>query len=164
MSTQPPTMDSQNGQILTTDPLLEALMEKLTQEGIEPHRLVVVLLTGAEMIFGEILELVDMPESFWEDSFWIKNPKRLTRHSFQNRSTGEIVSEVIFSDFDMIREGNIEVRPQGMVQLKYCDAQTRHNYYSAYLNFLEGRRIARAKDAGLDLTGRINPNLLKHTK
>jgi len=143
---------------------LEEMHSKLREEEIYPPALAVVLLSSTEMIFGEVLhdgryapETAATPGhgslSSGSNFVQIKNPKRFTRYTRMSRETSEIAFEFRMADFDYVEAGVVEFKHQGGFFLDNLDEISQLNYCNAYLNFLEGRRRARAKDAGIELVG-----------
>lgn len=162
MSTQPPSAPSPNDQNSTTSepappPDLLDVRAKLAAEGVEWKNLVVLLMSGSELIIGECADampfLTDSGEHFSvfekQDFIAVNNPKRISRVMLQNTATGEIRAESRLSDFDFVNAGTVEFKPNGIFFLDWCDYQTQFNCCAALLGFLIGRREQRAKEAGI---------------
>lgn len=148
MSTQLPTMNCQN-ESPTADPRIDDLRTRLAAEGIDILSLAVAFIGGNDSLIGE----VDEEHS---SDIRIKNPKLLTRMTFQDRRTGEIKNELRFSDLDFVHAGNVIVRPVAFFYLRWSDDITKLAYGNAYLGFLEGAKIAKAQEAGIVVPGNVN--------
>jgi hypothetical protein len=148
MSTQLPMLDCQN-EPQTTDPRLVELRSKLEAEGIDAANLVVLFLGGVDSVIGEHVRMED-------DTYIVKNPKLLTRMTFQDRRSGEIKNELRFSDLDFLHAGLAFFNPVGGFFLYLSDVVTQLAYCNAYLGFLEGAKIAKAQEAGIVMPGNTN--------
>jgi hypothetical protein len=143
MDTQQPTT------IFQSDPRITELHEKLRAEGINCLALVVLFLGGNDSVIGEHLVMEG-------ESYILKDPKLLTRMTFQDRRTGEIKNELRFSDLDFLHAGTTFFNPIGGFFLHACDAITQLAYGNAYLGFIEGAKLAKAQDAGIVMPGNVN--------
>lgn len=164
MSTEQPSQTSPSEPI-SIDPGVAAAHEKLKEFGVDAPGLAVCLIGQSEMLIGEVVnhELLLAPDvpvhgpllPNHQSAVALRNPRRLTRHTMVDRSTNQIGSQLVFSDFDFMSAGVIEVVPVAAFFLDWCDAQTQVNYCMAYLNFMEGRRRAQAEAAGIQLATNI---------
>lgn len=164
MSTQQPSTPSQSDPTSMSEEeaaaaLLPTIHKELEKFKVDPDVLLVVFLGDTEMVLGELLYDEEFekggkthPSIFQvADYVAIENPKRLTRLQLVNRETNQIALQIQFGDFDMISNGVIEVKPTGGFFLDWCDYATQLRYCKGYLNFLEGKRRASARAAGLVL-------------
>jgi hypothetical protein len=161
MDTQQPSPSSPNGSQST--PELESVHEEMKKQGMNPEALVMCVVGQNESIFGEVYDfpsyLVEDPEthekvpaSIFEkgDVVAVKNPKRFIRMNVQ-MGPGQMGFQLIFSDFDFIDGGVMEVKPTAAFFLSWLDADSQLRYCKAYLGWLDGKRKAQAKAAGLIL-------------
>lgn len=150
MPTQPPTLNCQNETpTISSDSRIADLEGKLREEGIDFQSLVVLFLGGVDSVIGAHTAMED-------DTYILKNPKLLTRMTFQDRRTGEIKNELRFSDLDFLHAGLAFFNPVGGFFLKACDEVTQLAYGNAYLGFLEGAKVAKAQEAGIVMPGSVN--------
>lgn len=152
MSTPEPSQNSQNDQSSTSeyDSEVKRLIVKLKDENIEAEQLAVAIIGGNEMIFGEVCRPGEIiPVTALSGGIFLRDPKRLSRVPVQNRQ-GQISYEIRFGNFDFMNKGFVETKPQAFFYIDWCDDQTKLNYYLTYLGFLEGERIQRMKDAGIE--------------
>jgi hypothetical protein len=157
MSTQQPSPSSPNDQDSKLEAIVAEVHEKLRKEGVEPGALAVVRVSDQEMLIGEVFDhekmMADGPEaghgSVMEERTFlgIKNPRLIIRRVLTHRETGALKIESVFSDYDMVDEGYVEVRPMSVFFLDWMNWQTQLNYCGNYLGFLEGRKLARAEAA-----------------
>jgi hypothetical protein len=138
-----------------TPPSLTALLESahaaLKEYSIDVSLLGVVIVGPTESYFGEIARLGELKGLTFEEMVSIKDPKRISR--VMSVGGGRVNVDIPFSDFDMVLHGYIHVRPLGGFMLDWVDEQSQLNYLRAYLGFLDGRRRASAKAAGIHLPG-----------
>jgi hypothetical protein len=135
---------------------LEDLHTLLKTENIRVEALAVCHLSPNDMIFGEVYNFEDYFEPdkvagsiFGLENFVaIKNPKRLVRMTAQPRP-GEFSFHFIFSDFDMVESGTIEVRPISAFFLSWLSLPSQINYCQEYISWIDGKRMATYKAAGL---------------
>lgn len=139
---------------------LRQVHEVLRGFDVEPEALAVLFVGPNEMVFGEVLdhEIFVGPEGMHgsllrqnEGVVVIRNPRRLTRHTIMDRSTNQLGNQMVFSDFDFIDKGLLEVRANAAFFVDWGNPPTQLQYCAAYANFLEGRRRAQAEAAGIVL-------------
>lgn len=157
MPTTPPTTPSplETTNDAQLEETLKDMHEKLKGQGVSPDLLVVALLTSNDMVFGEVASGEGMEEDGESimgryEFVSIRNPKRLTRMVMLSQR-GEMNVQIVFSDFDFVNKGVVEVRPVGCFLLKWLDTVSQVNYCGAYLNFEEGRRLAMLEQRGITM-------------
>jgi hypothetical protein len=148
---------------LQLEKLTLELHEKLKKEGVDPDALAVLRVMDQEMLIGEVgdhehfLDANGGHGPFMgtrqEIHVCLKNPKLIIRRVLSQQSTGALAIQTVFSDYDLLDEGYIEVVPKTFFFLDWLNYQSQINYCGAYFNFLEGRRLARAQAAGIQIAG-----------
>lgn len=160
MPTLPHFKSSQNEADLLLEEQVRLVHEELRQKWkVEPERLAVVFLDANNMIFGEVQGAsYDVTKTYLvEHTVVLRNPKRMQRHVFMNNKTGEMKPEIVTSDFDMVNEGEVAVRPVAGFFLAHTDFQSQLNYARGYAQWFEGRIRARAAQAGLEVPDPSRP-------
>lgn len=164
MDTQPPTPSSLSETDLMP-PELVALHKTLSESGVEVEAIAVLILSQNEMVFGEVHNL----DAFRADPIdgvnaglgpilgktnvvALKNPKRLTRFNVQGPQ-GQVGTQLLFSDFDLISEGTVEFIPTGAFFLTWLNYTSQFAYCNAFIKFMEGKALAKAKAAGIHIAG-----------
>ena len=79
----------------------------------------------------------------------MKNPKRYSRFVLIDPRTGQQNVKTAFSDFDLIEEGVIEVKPVSFFFLDWLSTLSQINYCYAYVSWLHGKKAAQAAQAGI---------------
>lgn len=156
MPTMPNSPASQNEESRTSEILVQKGL--LNEMGVDPDKLVILFLSATEMVIGEDLDYQGGPDDSYQnyllaDVVLLKNPKRLTRLQMIDRNTGGLAVEIRFSDFDFLSGGKIEVRHQGGFRLSWLNGESQLTYLKIYVGFLDSRRVAKAKAAGLVIPG-----------
>jgi hypothetical protein len=176
MSTEQPTNPSPSAPASKTEAApveyaaetaqLKQMHEILRSFMVDPEALAVLFVGPSEMVIGEVVdhELFTGTEGGHgsilrqnDGVILIHNPRRLTRHTLVDRASNQINNQMVFSDFDFIHVGLVEVRANVAFFLDWCDVITQLQYCGSYANFLEGRRRAQAQAAGIVLPDEQGP-------
>lgn len=156
-------------------PLIDGLAEihaLLKKEGIRVEALAICHLAPNEMVFGEVydydsyLDEDKVAGSIFELSPFValRNPKRLVRMAAQPKP-GEFSFHFLFSDFDMIESGTIEVKPVCAFFLSWLSLMSQISYCQEYISWIDGKRMAAYKAAGLVLPeGQSVSEILKNIR
>lgn len=123
----------------------------LKEEGIDPGRLALYMLGGAECIIGELLS--DPPSGFGlalaGQVIKIKDPKRVFRRQSQQ---GQIIQvEYFMNDLDLMSGGTMEIVAVGVAPLAWMDDISRLSYMGVYLTYFDNQREQRAAKSGITL-------------
>ncbi len=134
---------------------LNDLRRCLTEQGVDPDRLAVFGF-GGEQILGEVpvegmrdgLELTNIPIT-------ISNPKRII--IVRQMSQVGLQIQFIVGEFDMLEgPGNkIEIVASFGYMLNEQGLQSQVNVLELYKSFFERRRENQAREAGLELPGKL---------
>lgn len=129
---------------------LNELQRELTDKGVNIPRLCVAILGGNDQVFGEIVN--DEGKVNPNEWVYIKDPKRFLR--LQQMTQQGIVTNFIIGDMDMVESGKARFLPTGFYFISDLGEESQLAMLSLYMNFIDRKREATAREAGLVIPDR----------